>query len=314
MRHLGVALIFLFVLVACQNAAPQNAAHTLSIPAGFQGEVRPALGRLSLQYGPHENVALEAVITYKETRRGKTETHQETYKFTSSAKRVGKTLMWKIDFTEVTSPGAKTVQEMTDAELSAELDYAIVAADGDTTGLPLSHRISPGAGARLIAVKGALLRLRMLTSPKGRLKDIAIEEPGYTSVGGRVIEPSSKKNDDLAKQARKKVSLVFSEGAVGMGDKLYSATPFSEFIRLGGRAPEWIVVGLTTHKGRPSVLASVADTIRIQTAEGDIPVYFSGYSVVDLETGLSIGGTISATAGAGGAYSFVVKLRWSAAF
>ena len=146
-RCYGVALIFLFVLVACQNAAPQNAAHTPSIPAGFKGEVHPALGRLSLQYGPHENVALEFVITYKETRRGKTETHQETYKFNSSAKRVGKALRWKIDFTERTSPGAKTLQEMTVAEIEdamcafARRKRKELAGD-DTTRLPLASRVN----------------------------------------------------------------------------------------------------------------------------------------------------------------------------
>lgn len=180
------------------------------------------------------------------------------------------------------------------------------------------RRISPSAGTRLIAVQGAIFRLRMLTGPKGHLKDISIEAPGYTSLGGRVVEPRSKKNDafaKFAKQVRKTVFWVFSEGAVGMGDKLYSTTPFAGVIRLGGgRAPEWIVAGLTTYKGRPSVLASVADTIRFQNAEGDIPVHFSGYSVVDVETGLIVEGTISATAGAGGAYSFAVEGRWSAAF
>lgn len=317
MRYLGLAPFLLFILVGCQDAAPQYPVRTLPAPEGFRGEVRPALGRLSLQYSPHENVALETVITYKETRRGKTETHQETYRFTSSAKRVGKALSWKIDFTEATSPGAKTAQEMTNAELAEALNYSRAGRDGDTAGLPLSRRIRPSGGTRLVAVRGAIVRLRMLTGPKGRLKDIAAEYPGYTSVGGYVREPRPKKNDahaKFAKQLRKTVFWVFSEGPVGMGDRLYSTNPFTDFMRSFDRAPEWIVAGLTTHTGRPSVLASVADAFTVREAGRDIRVHASGYLVADLETGLVIEGLITVSGGRDESYNFVVEGRWSAAF
>ncbi len=89
MRYPLLIPALLLTFVGCQQPAPPEfTTYRAPTPGGYTGEIRPILAPLSLQYGPHENVALNIEFTGNVSIDGKTETFTATVKGSSSAQLI----------------------------------------------------------------------------------------------------------------------------------------------------------------------------------------------------------------------------------
>ena len=157
----------------------------------------------------------------------------------------------------------------------------------------------------------------MLISPKGRVKDINMDFPAFEAVGKAMPKPGSKEYEDLAKDLRRQAGgfYEFNEKPVGVGDKLYRTRPeviFGDLIRPVGAMPNWIVLGLTTHNGRPGIVAQISGNLMINSGTAEVPARMDGYDVVNLETGLPLEWVVRLNTKVGSRYSIEVVVRSSA--
>ena len=329
MRRLLLTPALLLSFVGCQQPPPPEfATYRPLIHGGYTGEIRPILAPLSVQYGPHENVVYNFEITYKETIDGKTDTYTETMRFSTSGKLVGDNLMWTLDINELSSSTAKSLDEMTFSELARVV--ALGTMDREEMGefarsrKTLAQRVRPSHTPRLVKFEppqGAeglpVARLHILVNPKGRVKDISIDFPAFEAVGKAMPKPGSKEYEDMAKEFRRNTGgfYEFNEKPVGVGDKLYRTRPeviFGDLIRPVGAMPNWIVLGLTTHNGRPGIVAQISGNLMINSGTAEVPARMDGYNVIDLATGLVLETVFRLSMKVGSRYRFEMVVRLTA--
>jgi hypothetical protein len=145
---------------------------------------------------------------------------------------------------------------------------------------------------RLSALRPPLAVGRMLTTPEGDVRGIAL---GFPALQARGVEPPAKDSVEYVALADAMRYLVvpLPEASVGSGDSLGLPAALSRMLQRTTTAPvrntaATRLIGITSYRGRSALVGQYQGEVAYERGADRLRLAIAGHVLVDLETGMGL--------------------------